>query len=797
MVFNTRVTGTDRDHEEVCSMREKLLFDQNWLFHDGEIQVDLPPSKTPLYMQSKTERALWGPAAFDYPDQGAACLEQWEQVELPHDYIIRQQPQAHHNNTLGYFDYHNAWYRRHFDVPASDSGRRLLLYFEGIATHAVVYVNGCLMQRNFCGYTSFTVDISDIVRFGEENVIAVHVIATEHEGWWYEGAGIYRHVWLIKTEPVAVDFWGVWVNPKLGGADQWDVPVETELCNDQARPARGKITSTILGPDKTEVAAAADVIELTPYGKTVKKQMMQVKKPRRWDSEDPCLYTLRTTLEVEGTVVDQVDTPFGFRTIRFDPQKGFFLNGRPVKIQGVCCHQDYGLTGKAMPDRVHRYRLRRLKEMGANGYRAAHYPPAEATMDALDQLGFLVMNETRWFESTPEGLAQLAMLLKRDRNRPSVILWSVGNEEPLHGTDMGRRILEKMTAFVHRYDDSRPVTTAVSHDPVHAQATGASEVIGINYHLDQYDAIHEKYPDQAIVASECCAVGTTRGWYLPDDAKRGYLWAHDHPVDHFVSDRETTWRFIMEREWVFGGYQWAGIEHRGETYWPRLCSQSGALDLFLQPKDAYYQNQSHWTREPMVHILPHWNHPGREGETMPVWVYSNCETIELFQDGISQGKQTPERYAPGIWSLTYQPGEIEAIGYREGSPVARETVRTTGPAVALRLRLEDEGIRADGEDVALVTCYCVDKDDNPVPDASPFVCFDTNALGRIMGTGSDVCDHRPVAEQDRQMRAGLCSVIVKAGNQPGTLRLYARAKGLEPASLSIDLIEAERRPFVK
>ncbi len=777
-------------------MREKLLLDFNWLFHDGEIEIGLPPTKTPLYMQSKTETALWGPAALDYADQGARCLENWETVDLPHDYIIRQEPKRENNNTLGYFDYHNAWYRRHFQVPESDRGRRLLLEFEGIATHAVVYVNGCLMQRNFCGYTSFTVDISDIVRFGEKNVIAVHVIATEHEGWWYEGAGIYRHVWLVKTESVAIDQWGVWVNPSRQDAHHWQVPVETTLISNALEIRSAEIISSVVSPDGHVVASATGQLAVPAKNTAVLRQAMAVTDPLLWDTETPHLYTLRTQVRVGGIPVDQQETAFGFRTIRFDADKGFFLNDKPVKIRGVCCHQDYGLTGKAMPDRVHHYRLRRLKEMGANGYRTAHYPPAEATMDALDRLGFLVMDETRWFQSTPDGLSQLEMLLKRDRNRPSVIMWSVGNEEPLHKTDMGRRLLETLTAFVHRYDTSRPVTTAISHDPLHSPATGASELIGINYNLKQYDEIHALYPDKPVVAAECCAVGTTRGWYLPDDEKRGYLWAHDHAVGGFISDRRSTWRFVMERDWVMGEYQWAGIEHRGETVWPRLCSQSGALDLFLQPKDAYYQNQSHWTEEPMVHILPHWNHPGREGEVLPVWVYSNADELELFQDGVSQGRIRPDRYEPGVWNLVYRPGELRAVAYRQGRQVAEETVRTTGPAVALRLSLEDGNVRADGEDVAIVTCTCVDAAGQPVPDAAPFIRFDTNGLGRILGTGSDVCDHRPVPEQDRQMRAGLCSVAVKSGFTPGTLRVYAHAAGLASASLPIELIDSGRRPFV-
>ncbi len=777
-------------------MREKLLLDFNWLFHDGDIEIDLPPTKLPLYTQAKTEHAIWGPASFAYPDQGERCLENWEQFDLPHDYIIRQRPQPQNNDTLGYFDYHNAWYRRHFYVPASDRERRLLLYFEGVATHAVVYVNGCEMARNFCGYTPFTIDISDIVRFDADNVIAVHVLTNEHEGWWYEGAGIYRHVWLIKTASVAVDQWGVWVNPRKTEGQDWLVPVETTLVNDRLETAVVQVNSALVDPHGQLLKEISSSLEIPGKGKAVLQHELWISDPQLWDIESPCLYEIQTTIFGDDQQLDTQTTRFGFRTIHFSAQNGFFLNGRSVKIKGVCCHQDYGLTGKAMPDRVHHYRLRRLKEMGANGYRAAHYPPAEATMDALDELGFLVMDETRWFSSTPEGLAQLETMLKRDRNHPSVILWSMGNEEPLHRTEAGRRIMERMTAFVHQYDTSRPVTTAISHQPLQAPAVAASEVIGINYNLEQFDQLHALYPEKPIVVSECCAVGTTRGWYWPDDTKRGYFSAYDHVVGFSPNDREDTWRFVMARDWVAGAYQWAGIEHRGETVWPRLCSQSGALDLFLQPKDAYYQNQSHWTEKPMVHILPHWNQSHRAGETLLVWVYSNCAELDLFQDGVSQGRQKPERFAPGIWSLHWSPGMLRAVGYQHGKDVVEASVATTGPAVALCLQLEDDDVRADGEDVAIVTCTCLDRTGQFVPDAVPYIHFDTNGLGAILGTGSDVCDHRPVTEQDRQMRAGRCAVIVKAGFQPGILRIYAQAEGLEPAALAVKLSDVQRRPFV-
>lgn len=771
------------------------MFDFNWKFHLGDIEVPLAVTKEPVYYQAKTERAIYGPAAYDYKEDLTSYTEKWENVDLPHDYIINQIPHPANNNALGYFKYQNAWYRKRFRLDEEDKDKRIVLFFEGIAVHATVYVNGCLMARNFCGYTSLEVDITDVAQFGEENVVAVYVEATEHEGWWYEGAGIYRHVWLIKTEKVSVDLWGVYVNPQKQ-AQKWKVPVETTIRNDDLDSREVTVTSLILDQNRSVIAKTSSKIAVEGKDKAVLTQEMTVENPKLWDIENPNLYLLETIVSDEGKEIDKVETRFGFRTIEFDPEQGFYLNGKNVKIKGVCCHEDYGLTGKAMPDTVKRYRLEKLKQMGANGYRTAHYPHSEVTMDLLDELGFLVMAETRWFESTKEGIEQLQMLIKRDRNHPSIVLWSIGNEEPYHTKDTGKRIAKTLAVVVKKLDKSRPVTTAICFDPLNAPVIEALDVIGVNYNLPLLDQIHEKYPDKPIVSSECCAVGTTRGWYLNDNPARGYFSAYDHPTGSFISTREETWKFLMERPWIAGGYQWAGIEHRGETEWPRLCSQSGALDLFLQEKDAFYQNKSHWTDVPMVHILPHWNLKGREGEQIEVWVYTNCQELELFQDGKSLGIQKIEKYGHGRWEVEYRPGKLTVHGINNGRVVATDTVETTGSPVALKLKLETPNLSANNEDVAVITCYCVDEKDRFVPDASPTITFTTNSLGKILGTGSDVCDHTPVNSPVRKMRAGLCSVAVKVGTEPGVLKVYATAEGLLPDRLDIELNDCNRRPYL-
>lgn len=780
-------------------MREKILFDDNWLFHKGDVDNTLPKDKGPVYTQSKTEHMIWGPASRYYtgmPDNYETdcyvCSDKWEWVTLPHDYIIYQAPNRDENNALGYFKYENAWYRKKFSLCEEDKSKRLTLFFEGIATHATIYLNGCVLKRNFCGYNSFEVDITDFVKFGEgtdnENVLAVYVQSTEFEGWWYQGAGIYRHVWLNKTDKVAVDLWGVYAMPKKADDGKWDVDVETTLINDRYEDVAVSVVTSIYDSDKNKIAEASADVEIKLREKNTVKYGMRVENPVLWDIDNPYLYTVETRVFVDDKECDCYETRTGFRTFVIDPDEGLFLNGKYVKIKGVCAHQDFGLTGKAVPDNIQRYKVEMLKEMGANGFRTSHYPHSEATMDALDELGFIVMDEVRWFSSSEESMEQLEMLIKRDRNRPSVLFWSVGNEEPHHITEEGRRICKSMMAVARKLDNKRVVMTAVSNSPDVATVYDELDAIGINYNLDKYDMIHEKYPDKCVFSSECCATGTTRGWYDDDCAERGFLSAYDKDTNHWFLGRERSWKFICDRKWVLGGYQWIAFEHRGETVWPRLCSQSGAIDLYLQKKDAFYQNQSHWLETSMVHLLPHWNFKGREGEKIKVFAYTNCEELELFLNGKSLGKQQIQKYGHGEWYVPYEPGVLKVEARNDGKVLCVDERVTTGKAKKLMLKLENCVKTANGKDVALVSCYCVDSENREVPDAQPFVRFNTNKLGMVLATGSDITDHTPPHITERRMRAGRITVAVRVGTEAGNLKVYANSENLEGSVLTIPLL---------
>lgn len=779
-------------------LREEVLFNFDWRFHLGDVDESLPPVKGPIYSSAKTERMKWGPACRYYNDalddfrQDVEYnnREKWEAVDLPHDYIINGEYSKDNNNALGYFKYDNGWYRKHFSLDESDKDRRITLVFDGVASIATVYLNGCLIKHNFCGYTTFECDITDYVEFGadRDNVLAVYVKYDGHEGWWYEGAGIYRNVHLVKTEPVCIDLYGVYCAPRKLSDDEWQVDFETTVVNTSYNPTTVLAVTKMIDKDGNVFCESKGEVAVSPCDKKAAKYSVNVRSPHLWDIDDPYIYDIVTELIVDGKVIDENKTYTGFRTVEYDAQKGFFLNGRHTLINGVCSHIDFGLTGKAVPDNIHRYKVRLIKQMGANAYRTSHYPHTEAIMEELDRQGIMCMDETRRFESCEESIEQLEMLIKRDRNRPCVIMWSVGNEEPYQTNDNGRRINRRLIEAIRKLDNTRAISAAVSNDPENATVFGDSDLIGVNYGHWSIDNIHKKYPNKPIFSSECCATGTTRGWYFDDDETRGYLPAYDRDTNSWFTGREFFRKFVLERPWFFGSFQWIAFEHRGETVWPRICSQAGAIDLFLQKKDAFYQNKSHWTTEPMIHLLPHWNFSGLENEPIKVFAYTNCQSAELFLNGQSLGKQEIEQAGHGEWTVNYMPGELKVVGYNEDRPTVSDTAVTTGKPVALKLVCENaDDISANGIDIALFSCYCVDENGVFVPNAAPFVEFNCSSLGKIVGTGSDVADHEPVNLPKRQMRAGLISIAVRVSKTDGKLQLFASSNGLDSAVCSIDL----------
>lgn len=777
-------------------MRHIYEFDSGWKYH-AEVAGENEQSHTygATYVMAKTERIKAGPGAYKHFDlaspwdfDGEIPNEKWQNVTLPHDYIISQTPDPAECPSTGFFHYHNAWYRKHFKVGEESRGKRITLLFDGVSGNSTVYLNGCLIKYNHCAYTPFEADISDYVFFDRENVIAVYIDMSLIEGWWYRGAGIYRHVKMIVTDRVCMDLYGDYIYPTQKEDGTWRIPTVSTVRNDDYEAASVRLVHHITDRDGKECARYECSGEIPAREKRDLTVEATLAAPMLWDIDSPVLYTLFTEVFTGDTLRDTYRTEFGFRTARFDPDTGFWLNGRQVKIKGVCAHQDFGLTGIAVPDNIYEHRVRLLKEMGANGYRTSHYPHAPETMDALDRGGFLVLAEVRHFDSNEESMRQIELSVKRDRNRPSVILWSTGNEElRYHTYEQGIRIQRAMAAEVRKYDRYRPVTTAVGN-PENEVVLPYTDVIGINYSLHLFAEFHEKYPTKPMLSTENCAIATTYGSYFGAHPKHGTLDARDRTTDERHPGREDTWKYIAEHDWVCGGYQWDAFEHRGEAAWPRLCSGSGAIDLFLQKKDAFYQNASHWSEQPLVHLLPHWSLRGFEGRAIKVWAYTNCEEVELFLNGVSLGARQVERYGHAEWEVAFSAGELRAVGRNGGRTVAEDVQRTVGAPYALRLREETLPIRAGCGEMALLTCYAVDADGNEVPNAEPLVRFEASEGATVAATGSANFDHVPPSAPERRMYAGRISVGVTAQNT-GAVTVYAYADGLIPALLDITVSE--------
>lgn len=752
-------------------MREVILLNDGWKYYDGDPAVRAPNDKGTVYMQAKTECRLWGPAAEKYDDRAFAP------VTLPHDALIGRTPRPEGNEGLGYFRYHCGWYRRRFSLPEREDGARAYLRFEGVATHAEVYVNGCLAGRSFGGYAPFDVDISCFARFGGENTVSVRVdSASSYEGWWYQGMGVYRDVKLVVTNDARIASDGVFVHPEKQKGTLWRVPVDVEIENHCSRARTLTVRAEILDGQGTLAARGEAPARVSEWDVCTASLALNVEAPALWRLSDPKLYTCRVTIRENGEILDSETARFGFRTIGFAADGAFLLNGESTYINGVNCHQDFGLTGKVMPPEIAGYRVRLMKEMGANAMRLAHYPHGEAEMDALDENGMLALAETRWFSTEPEAVKQLTALIRRDRNHPCVFLWSVGNEEPLHAEPRGRRIAGELFARARKLDPTRPLTTVVCHAPERAPVYDACDVLCLNYNLQAYDELHRRYPDKPFLAGEWCATPTTRGWYAPDDPEKGRVFAGDHdPHNGFSAAREDTAAFTRPRKWVAGGFQWVGVEHRGECKWPRLCSASGAVDLFLLKKDAYYQNQTLLRTEPRVHILGHWNAPADGAKIVPVWVYARADRVELFLNGVSLGTRDTRDGRHAEWQVPYAPGELRAVGDKEDAPVCEDVRHTTGKPVKLHLIPVEPGM-------PLFTCECLDEAGRTVPDAAPYVRFRAEGGVRIIATGSDNADPIPPAVPERQMYMGQIAVYARVSASGA---LIAEADGLVPARYEI------------
>ena len=778
------------------SSREMLSLDQGWRFHLGDIPMPVLITHNETYNSAKAGKA-WGAAAPEYKDAG------WRKLDLPHDWAVEGPFDPKENISQGYRPRGIGWYRRQFKLDEADSGKHLEIQFDGVATHCTVWFNGTIVARNWCGCTSFYVDITPMAKYGKAvNTIAVRVDANAMEGWWYEGAGIYRHTWLVKRNPVHIATDGVFANPIRKSVGSWTVPVEVTLANSGPDSAKTEVAVTLLDPSGREIARQKTSARIGALEEAVAKISIPVSKPKLWSLDEPVLYQVCTVVSREGRVVDAVTNTCGFRTIRFDADKGFFLNDQPVKIKGTCNHQDHAGVGVAVPASLWEFRIRRLKELGSNAYRCAHNPPAREFLDACDRLGMLVMDENRNFNVAPEYMRQLEWMVRRDRNHPGIILWSVFNEEPMQATPQGYEMVRRMAAAVKRLDATRPVTAAINdgmNTPLNVSM--AVDVVGFNYHQDEYDKFHKKHPGQPVTSSEDTSSWMTRGVY-ENDTNSSYAESADVVAAPWGATHRKAWSEIAARPFVAGGFVWTGFDYRGEPQkfvWPSVSSVFGIMDTCGFPKAAYYMHQAAWIENrPVLQIVPHWNWSGREGKPIKVMVISNVEKVELLLNGRSLGEKSVDKLVGVEWEVPYAPGKLEAVARKNGKEIIRNAVETTGVPAALKLVPDRESLAGDGADALPITVCAVDAQGREVPTANLPVTFEISGPGAIIGHGNgDNCSHDPEKGNQRSLFNGLAQVIVQSQrNEAGTVTLSAKADGVKSAEVRLNVRRVAPIPAV-
>jgi beta-galactosidase len=738
--------------EDSVGQRERLLMDFGWRFAFGNAtdpakDFDPVPAGTVFSYFAKAGTAA-GAAAPDFDDRG------WRALDLPHDWAVEMPFDQRGSGSHGYKAIGKSfpessvgWYRKTFSIPASDLGKRISVDFDGVFRDSQVWVNGFYLGRESSGYSGFGYDISDYLNYGGNNVIAVRVDASLEEGWFYEGAGIYRHVWLTKTAPLHVGKWGTYVTTEVK-EHLAEVTARVLVNNDAPKPADFTVEQTVLDADGQEVSGDESEAESLPAGGFAQFSfVLKVAEPKLWSVETPYLYELVTIIRQDGKVVDRYETPFGIRTLRWDANEGFFLNGKRVELKGVCDHQDHAGVGVAVPDELDVFRVLQLKKMGCNAIRTSHNAPAPELLDVCDRIGMLVMDENREFGINPQELGELGRLILRDRNHPCVVIWSLGNEEwHIESNDLGKRITETMQTVAQRLDSSRRDTVAISGG--WGQGTSVSiDVMGFNYYTHgDNDAYHRKFPDKPSVATEDASTFSMRGIYV-EDQEHQHLTAYDTNKPFWGLTAEESWTHYAVRPYVAGLFQWTGFDYRGEEtpfYWPAISSQFGILDTCGFPKDNFYYYQAWWTDQPMLHLFPHWNWTGREGQDIDVWVFSNCEEVELFLNGQSQGRQTMKKNSHLQWKVKYAPGTLLARGYNGGKEVMTDKVETTGDAAAIQMTPHKPGMRADREDLSVITVQANDAQGRTVPTAGNPITFAITGPGRIIGVGNgDPSSHEP------------------------------------------------------
>lgn len=765
----------------------------------------------------------------------------WRKLNLPHDWSI-EGPFAQNEPTGGpggYLPTGIGWYRKKFTLTEAVQGRKLSVEFDGVYQHSDVWINGHLLGHQPYGYTSFAYDLTPYLKLGgEPNFLAVRVDnSAQPNSRWYSGSGIYRHVWLTATDSVHVARGGLYITTPKVSSEAASVRIRTRLLNEEPAEFQVTLASEIVDADGKVVASATS--DATMFaGEKEFDQTVDLNAPRLWSTKTPSPYRLRTTVTANGAVMDNHETTFGVRSVVYDVERGLLLNGEPVKLLGVCLHHDGGAVGAAVPEGVLERRLRLLQEMGCNAIRCSHNPMAPELYDLCDRLGLLVMDEAfdEWTVRKPQiqhGYSDsfkewferdLVTMIRRDRNHPCIVMWSAGNEIGEQRAPNGPAVLGPLVEIFHREDPTRPVTAAMDNiftdrGPAPAAFTDLLDIAGYNYvdrWLDRRETFfgpdRTAYPQRKFVGTEDTGAGGVRGAYAfranPAGTPERAAYASA------MIRVEQLWKFALTHDYVTGHFMWTGIDYLGEARWPAKGASSGALDTCGFPKDSYYFYQSIFSEKPMLHLLPHWNWAGREGQVIPVIAYTNCDLVELTLNGRSLGAKAREFPRPGTkggwntyakppvnpttadlhlaWDVPYEPGVLKAVGWKNGQKVCETEVRTAGAPAALVLTADRESLRADARDVAHLAVKVVDAAGVVVPGADNLVKFDVRGAGALIGVDNgNPSSHEDFKAAERHAFNGMCLAIVQAGAAAGEIRVTISAEGLKSASVVLRADEAK------
>jgi beta-galactosidase len=779
-------------------------------------------------------------------EQSAFKDTDWSPLDLPHDWSIEGPVDEHAASAGpgGYMPTGIGWYRKKFSVPAAWRGKVVTIEFDGVYQNSDVWINGHHLGHRPYGYVPFAYELTDHLDFGGENVISVRVDnSLQANCRWYSGSGIYRHTWLHVLSTVHVAQWGTFVICPRIRADSATVEVRTIVTNSRGLQAQCKLMTEILDAHGVTVATLETAQTISGGDSTSFVQQLTVANPNLWAPANPYLYSVRSTLRDPEIVADVYNTSFGVREAAFDAERGFLLNGQPIKLNGVCVHHEAGGVGAAVPIRVWERRLEILKEMGCNAIRTSHNPFAAEFLDLCDRMGFLVMAEAFDEWRVPKGQIRygyslyfdewherdLINFLQRDRNHPSIVIWSAGNEIGDQSAPGGAETLRELLRIFHREDPTRPVTAAcdrIASEPasntVKPEFLAELDVVGYNYadrwrdRAEKYYSIdHAAFPNRRVIGTESGGLGGVRGDYrslFPSDAPteaRRFLFQQNRNIDV-----EQLWQFVSTYEYVAGDFMWTGIDYLGESFWPMHISPSGVLDTCGFKKDGFYFYQSQWTVKPMIHLFPHWNWEEKKGQIIPVTCYTNCDTVELFLNGRSfglKGYEFPRLGMEGTygnypararalrttadlhltWDVPFEPGLLKAVGMKNREVATTVEVATTGAPSAIALTADRSSISADRRDVTHVTVEIQDEQGRMVPVAMNEVVFTVEGEGKLIGVDNgDPMSHEDFKANRRRAFNGLCLAIVQSTASAGPIRIGATSPGLASANITVRSVAA-------